>query len=358
MEEAREEIQKVTFERPINGDLDRSLSLLMHDAHHKAMEECNRIKSDAIKAGALQSNRVIATVAKAADTLHQDAMKQATPVLLDFIERMQLPPAEVTGWARPHLENLGNTLLGSIPPSGFPSDHQRIVAQYRAVFKQRLDGVLRDVEIGFVKEAGFARAEKVESKEDWIGAADTVQLLKPVMTPYTAQMTICTRAHSGLIRARADRFMTDSKMADNYEVPKAFWWAEGNEALEQNWKTGDFETWIDHRVHLRAFGVSFLRADIEKMIPASKLEAPPAPVAAPPASSAAAGGRPSADWWEDLLIDVCFQHFRGDLQPKKQADIERAMQQWITGHGYNAADSTIRIRARKVWQAIKREGDN
>src|SRR5262245_21150284 len=110
---------ELPFERPIKGDLDRSLSLLMHDAHHKAMDECNRIKSDAAKAGALQSNRVIVTVAKAADALHQDAMKQATPILFNFIERMQRPPAEITGWARPHLENLGNTLLGSIPPNGF-----------------------------------------------------------------------------------------------------------------------------------------------------------------------------------------------------------------------------------------------
>jgi hypothetical protein len=37
------------FEQPIKGDLDRSLSLLMHDARHKLIDECNRIKADAIK---------------------------------------------------------------------------------------------------------------------------------------------------------------------------------------------------------------------------------------------------------------------------------------------------------------------
>jgi hypothetical protein len=100
-----------------------------------------------------------------------------------------------------------------------------------------------------------------------------------------------------------------------------------------------------------------LRADIEKIIPAD-MHAPAAPVVAPSATSAAAGGRPPADWSEDLLIDVCFQHFRGDLKPKSQADVERAMQQWITDHGRDAADSTIRIRARKVWQTIKREAEN
>jgi S-adenosylmethionine synthetase len=56
-----------------------------------------------------------------------------------------------------------------------------------------------------------------------------------------------------------------------------------------------------------------------------------------------------------LLIELCFRHFRGELKPKTQADIGRAMQDWITERGYEAADSTIRIRTRKVWNAIKRD---
>jgi hypothetical protein len=154
------------FEQPVKGDIDRSLSLMMHEARHRLMLEKNRIMAEASVAGALQSSRVIVTVASFADQIHDAAMKQATPLLMDFIERLQLPPAEMTSWARPHLENLGNTLLGQIPPNGFSADHQRIVAQYRAAFQQRLDGVRRDVEIGFLKGAGFARAAQVESKEE------------------------------------------------------------------------------------------------------------------------------------------------------------------------------------------------
>jgi hypothetical protein len=67
------------FERPTKDDLDRSLSLLMHENRHKLMEECNRIKSDAIKAGALQSNRVVVTAVKATDDLPKDAMTQPAP---------------------------------------------------------------------------------------------------------------------------------------------------------------------------------------------------------------------------------------------------------------------------------------
>jgi hypothetical protein len=130
-----------------------------------------------------------------------------------------------------------------------------------------LNGTLRDVEIGFTKGAGFARAEQVENKKEWLSAAEAIQLLRHSMKANVAQKAICVRAHSGLIRARAERFIADNRSADDREIPKDFWWAEGDAALKQNWTNGDFDTWIDHSVHLKAFGVSFLRADIEKMVP-------------------------------------------------------------------------------------------
>lgn len=123
-------------------------------------------------------------------------------------------------------------------------------------------------------QAHVASEEKVESKEEWITATEAVRLLKPIFnSDYGAQMTICRRAHAGLIRARAERFMVGDRSTDERDVPGGFWWAEGGEALTQNWKTGDFETWIKHTTRLRAFGISFWRADIEKMILAA---APPA----------------------------------------------------------------------------------
>jgi hypothetical protein len=193
--------------------------------------------------------------------------------------------------------------------------------------------------------------EAAAESQKWISAAEAVRLLKPIFnSDYLAQMTICKRAHGGLIRARAERFLTDKK--EGFEIPKGFWWAEGNTALNQNWPAGDFDTWIDRgEVHLQAFGVSFFHPDINKLIPAGSAQ----PVPPPPSPSV--GGRPPADWWEDLLIEICFQHFRGDLKPKVQADVERAMQDWILKNGYEAAPSTVRTRARKVWQAIKSEAE-
>jgi hypothetical protein len=111
----------------------------------------------------------------------------------------------------------------------------------------------------------------METMDDvWITAAEALNLLKgPFGSAYEAQMTICKRAHSGMIRARAQRFvMDDRETSDDFEIPKEFWWAEGHSALHQNWTAGDFDTWTPNKqTHLQAFGVSFLRPDIEKLIP-------------------------------------------------------------------------------------------
>ena len=220
--------------------------------------------AEATKAGALQSNRLIIVVAEAAEKIHIEAMQQATSMLRDFVQRMGVAPSQVTGWARPHLENLGNSLLGLVPPCGFPEDQKRIVAQYQAQFGQRMTGGLRDVEIGFVKGSGFAGTP---TPDEWVRAADAVALLKPILSAYAAQIRICERAHAGLIRARAEQFHVDQRATHNEDIPKEFWWAEGHQALEQDWAAGDFSTWIEHKVHLRAFAVTFARADIEKLLP-------------------------------------------------------------------------------------------
>lgn len=113
----------------------------------------------------------------------------------------------------------------------------------------------------------------LENGEEWISAASALAFVKALM-PYEAERTICKRANDGLIKARAVKFICDGKSFEDFEVPQKFWWAQGYEALEQNWVTGDFATWIDSDIHLKAYGVSFLRSDVEKMIDRGKVADP------------------------------------------------------------------------------------
>ncbi|HTK12356.1 MAG TPA: hypothetical protein VL402_01005 [Xanthobacteraceae bacterium] len=253
------------FEQPTKGDIDRALSTLMHEARHQLAVRRNEAMAEATKAGALQNSRLIIVIAEAAEKIHIEATRQAASILRDFVQRMDTAAASITKWARPHLENLGNALLGLIPPCGFPIEQKRVVAQYRAQFDQRLAGALRDVEIGFVKGGGFAGLRK---QDEWIGAAEAVATLKPILKEYSARIRICERAYGGLIHARAEQFHYGQRVSHNHDVPKDFWWAKGHEALEQDWAAGDFSTWIERgSIQLKAFGVTFARADIQKLLP-------------------------------------------------------------------------------------------
>jgi hypothetical protein len=70
------------------------------------------------------------------------------------------------------------------------------------------------------------------------------------------------------------------------------------------------------------------------------------------AAIAKKGGRPPAEFWDDLWATIAVALYSGDLKPRTQADIQRAMTDWIESKGHSAADSTIKARARRLWDRI------
>jgi hypothetical protein len=81
----------------------------------------------------------------------------------------------------------------------------------------------------------------------------------------------------------------------------------------------------------------------------------PSAVKSKAAPSVPKGGRPKADWWDDLWVEICRQIYEGELIPKRQADIERAMLEWVTNRGEDVGATTIRPRASKLWKAIGKD---
>lgn len=79
------------------------------------------------------------------------------------------------------------------------------------------------------------------------------------------------------------------------------------------------------------------------------------PLAAPDRSAVPAhrGGRPRAAFWKDMWAKIAADLFTGDLKPVTQADVERAMADWISANGHTAAESVIRDRARLLWRLIR-----
>ena len=96
--------------------------------------------------------------------------------------------------------------------------------------------------------------------DHWLEAATALDV-------FGNRLAICERSHAGLIRTHAASFYRVDDVQADAELPREFWWAEGHEALDQNWQTGDFSTWIDHKHHWRAFGVRFALDDLLKLLP-------------------------------------------------------------------------------------------
>jgi hypothetical protein len=135
--------------------------------------------------------------------------------------------------------------------------------------------------------------------EEWMRAEDALLLLGNLPSPRYA---ICNRAYAGMIKARAKLYIdATGRRSDDAEVPRDFWWAKGDMTAE-NWGTGDFET-ISPNIRgftsLHAFGVTFLRSDIENMRPEPAVGsggAPPSPAqTVPPTVFIGHGGR-SLEW--------------------------------------------------------------
>jgi rhodanese-related sulfurtransferase len=100
----------------------------------------------------------------------------------------------------------------------------------------------------------------------YISAAEAYDRLDPLVVGSPAY-TICPRACDGILTARAAILFWGNERRENCPIPKEFWWAGAEAALTQNWRSGDFETWIDNRLHCRAYGVMFLEAEIDVIVP-------------------------------------------------------------------------------------------
>ena len=66
------------------------------------------------------------------------------------------------------------------------------------------------------------------------------------------------------------------------------------------------------------------------------------------------GGRPPKEWWGDFWIGICWKIYEGDLKPKTQAELAKAMHDWVENHPTaKAEETTIKAAARKLFTAWK-----
>lgn len=65
------------------------------------------------------------------------------------------------------------------------------------------------------------------------------------------------------------------------------------------------------------------------------------------------GGKPLARHWDEMWAEIAVRLWNGDLQPQSQADVTRAMLEWLSANNIDAGESTVVPRARQLWQKIE-----
>jgi hypothetical protein len=168
-----------------------------------------------------------------------------------------------------------------------PRGRRTLVDWTAGDFKRTMEGRLGGRDIVLVIGVEFSRQDLLRELPtlpvEWIPASTAYDLLDNANVGDLA-VAICSRAFEGLVRATAQKFTWEDRPGRNgsgkhekldCEVPPKFWWAKGFNALESNWDTGDFSTWIDQTYEWKAFGVQFAKADIEAMLP-KRIEQPAA----------------------------------------------------------------------------------
>jgi hypothetical protein len=172
---------------------------------------------------------------------------------------------------------------------------------------------------------------------------------------------------AGIIEAAASnssRTVEDYSPTTNTEpslIPTRFW-RHISKAGTDLWSAGYARFWLakghyGKKTAYQFFGIKLNPHDVHSGLPPLPPPSPKPPEAEPPLTIEAPpvnkSGRPRKDWWDDFWIDICGQIYVGDLKPKRQADLEKAMLDWATNRG---SEATARKTAKKPFIAWKLGG--
>ncbi len=202
--------------------------------------------------------------------------------------------------------------------------------------------------------------------QDWVSAFETIRLVRTATLSPKSNVTILTRAHSGLIRTRADLLVFGDRSEADVEIPRGFWWAEGHEAIDQNWEVGDFETYMGRGFNIgaglraKAFGVRFCRVDLERMIRGAFTDQPVSPTNGGPKES---GGRHMSALWPEWVAElVAYVHEKGFPAGEGHQGTETLIARVADGLAARdlegPARSTVQDTVKAVLRRVRRAGND
>ena len=205
-----------------------------------------------------------------------------------------------------------------------------------------------------------ARRLSVAGDPDWITAqaARAFMYTELRVQPAAAGELLIDQCRLGFVavravkmqRARGVRADEWTEEAREWDVPQWYWddfTAPGSSS--QQWERGVFAGRGRAQDWITLSGVHFSRDSLLAMLPTK-------PASAEPVADTSRGRLPAL-FWDELWCAVFGMIFRGELIPKTQADIQRAMLDWASNHDHSLSDSSAKPRARRMFAEYQREGN-
>lgn len=215
------------------------------------------------------------------------------------------------------------------------------------------------------RRAAVTRNLSVAFNGRWTRAIDAANLVRERtgLSLIQAIGELTLQAGLGVVASRAILAELEGDAGDGmrlewqkqeWDIPDSFWlelWQ--TDGTKVDFEAGSFcipacQTMGGKQLTLTK--VYFLKECIEAIWP--QPQKPVAPVKNSP------GGRPPAAFSDELICAIWAQIYDGDLNPKKQSDIESAMLDWASKHGHALGESTAREKAQKIWRHVKPEAKN
>lgn len=76
-------------------------------------------------------------------------------------------------------------------------------------------------------------------------------------------------------------------------------------------------------------------------------------ISSPVAEKRNPGGKPLAAHWDSMWAAIAVMLWSGELKPKSQADVKKAMVDWFNEAEIDVGDTALTQRARQLWQAMQ-----
>lgn len=155
------------YELPKISDFQRTLDVMIHESEHTCRTELGRIKASLAARGLLRSGSFVSEVIGKYNEIHDETTTKAMHIAHEFISKGSFSPDDLIPTLRNRLENFAVFLTANVPLVGFDTQQAIVISgtcrQYAEVFRQRMEGAIRDFEIGMIKGS---YVEKTKTKDN------------------------------------------------------------------------------------------------------------------------------------------------------------------------------------------------